>query len=461
MTGIDFFEKVYCINLDSRIDRWDKAQKEFEKIGIKDLVQRISGHVPNDNLLNKGERGCMISHIECLKDAKKNNYKNILIFEDDVIFTNQFVEKLKLSISELPLDWDLFYLGFCPKDVNSKFDIHSKNLFRLKNDCYCTHSIAYNKKAIDYLFNNFDVFIKESAYDIMLSKYIHPELKCFATNPPIAHQQLKSFSDISSNRNGYDWSLMIYNQIANINGFEKVNDTCKNLVFTSCGDRNLFFDRWIKDYRNYDLAVVHYGNKKELFDLYKSVSVFCESRKASKFQNFSYFYKYYNGIFSNYDYIFILDDDIKISSEDINKMFDIAKEKNLSICQPSFSKNSKISHNITKNISDVRLTYTNFVEVNCPLFNKQSIVNLMDVYDDSLIGWGVDYLYIQANGLENKKSYAIIHDVVCENLDTSEESRELSKVYGYTNREKLWKRYCYLNNRLTEFEHIVYDTEYS
>ena len=30
--SFDYFDKIYCINLDSRRDRWYEVQKEFEKI---------------------------------------------------------------------------------------------------------------------------------------------------------------------------------------------------------------------------------------------------------------------------------------------------------------------------------------------------------------------------------------------------------------------------------------------
>ena len=37
----DFFEEIWCINLDHRIDRWELSQQEFEKLGIKERVQRF------------------------------------------------------------------------------------------------------------------------------------------------------------------------------------------------------------------------------------------------------------------------------------------------------------------------------------------------------------------------------------------------------------------------------------
>ncbi len=38
----DYFDKIFCINLDSRPDRWKQVQKEFDKVGILDRVERFS-----------------------------------------------------------------------------------------------------------------------------------------------------------------------------------------------------------------------------------------------------------------------------------------------------------------------------------------------------------------------------------------------------------------------------------
>jgi hypothetical protein len=42
----------------------------------------------------------------------KNNYKNILVLEDDVYFTDDFNEYLKNVMEEVPDDYDILYLGY-------------------------------------------------------------------------------------------------------------------------------------------------------------------------------------------------------------------------------------------------------------------------------------------------------------------------------------------------------------
>ena len=64
-------------------------------------------------------------------------------------------------------------------------------------------------------------------------------------------------------------------------------------------------------------------------------------RKGTKFQNFNYIYNNYKNDIMNYERFFIVDDDIIMSTNDINNLFDISKKYDLWICQPSFVPESK------------------------------------------------------------------------------------------------------------------------
>jgi hypothetical protein len=161
-----------------------------------------------------------------------------------------------------------------------------------------------------------------------------------------------------------------------------------------------------------------------------------------------------------YDYFFIVDDDIIIKPTDINKLFDIAKQYNLLICGPSFSKNSKISWAHTLNKPNRLLTYVNMVEVNVPVFNRCALDKLMKVYKPTLIGWGIDILYIWINGISNKESYAIIHNITCVNphdKDKECKTRELYNIPGAHNRVNTWNQYA----NSIGCPHIIPGREYS
>lgn len=232
----------------------------------------------------------------------------------------------------------------------------------------------------------------------------------------------------------------------------------KNLVFTSAGDNTEFYKNWLAKNREYDVWVVYYGNNDEIFRKYESLVDRIWRRKGSKFQNFYYIYQnYYNDIMK-YDAFYIVDDDIIMSTDDINKLFNILYKYNLSICQPSFTDDSKISHKVTVQIPQNKLRYTNFIEVNTPVFSKKALLKLMKYYDPSLIGWGIDYLYIWANGINEKNKYAVIDDISCINPkdDDKTDGRELNKIDNYNKRAIIWQKIADKYKIPYSWEHKTY-----
>ena len=108
MNSFDYFDEIYCINLDKRTRRWELAQNEFKKLGILDRVKRFSAI---DNL--GGKRGCFESHMKIIHMAKEKNLRNVFIFEDDVAVLPCYShEKFEKSINFLKdQTWEFFYMG--------------------------------------------------------------------------------------------------------------------------------------------------------------------------------------------------------------------------------------------------------------------------------------------------------------------------------------------------------------
>ena len=140
-------------------------------------------------------------------------------------------------------------------------------------------------------------------------------------------------------------------------------------------------------------------------------------------------------------------------------MFKISRQYNLDICAPSFSQKSKLSYRITLHKPKTLLSYTNFIEVNTPLFNTNALHKLMEKLDYSLIGWGIDFLYIICNGLEKKRSYAIIHKIICENPkdNTKKDGRELYKISKCLERAEIWKQFAIKHKIPSMIKAVVYE----
>lgn len=83
-------EKIIYINLDKRTDRKNEIEGELNVLGIDYIRFPAIEH-------KNGAIGCSKSHLECIKLAKKNGYKNVLILEDDfmlLVSKEQFYEEM-------------------------------------------------------------------------------------------------------------------------------------------------------------------------------------------------------------------------------------------------------------------------------------------------------------------------------------------------------------------------------
>ena len=85
----DHIDQIYYINLKHRTDRKTHIINEIKKIDPNlEHTTRFEAIIydkpfKKTDIRNKGSIGCSLSHIEIAKIARKNNYKNILILEDD------------------------------------------------------------------------------------------------------------------------------------------------------------------------------------------------------------------------------------------------------------------------------------------------------------------------------------------------------------------------------------------
>ena len=107
-----FFDRICCINLDTRPDRWHYVQDHFVKFGLKKKVERISAvDVRNDPELKIHEKllkdnfsllamcGCMLSHRKIIEHAKKAGLHNVLVFEDDVKILRSNISNIHKSLN--------------------------------------------------------------------------------------------------------------------------------------------------------------------------------------------------------------------------------------------------------------------------------------------------------------------------------------------------------------------------
>jgi len=101
----------------------------------------------DDILINQSYQDLTYTNMFIFNYANKENYKNILILEDDFIFTETILEKqVQNDINSFLLTNEIgcYYLGCIPIRIQI-CDLFSKHISG--NEIYTTHSCIYSKKA--------------------------------------------------------------------------------------------------------------------------------------------------------------------------------------------------------------------------------------------------------------------------------------------------------------------------
>jgi GR25 family glycosyltransferase involved in LPS biosynthesis len=205
LTLNSYFEKIYCINLESRKDRWEQSLIEFKEHNlITDRYNAIDGKIVNSlGRLSRGEHGCLLSHLNVIKDAKENNLSKILVLEDDVEFSENMTQKFFTYIEELD-DWDIIYFG-AYHSLNNPYNPYP--LLQITDHFYKTiHSVAAHCYAVNSTV--YDALIEEISKKSKPLDDHHTEIqkkfKCFVIRPHLAWQK-PSFSDIGEQYADYQF----------------------------------------------------------------------------------------------------------------------------------------------------------------------------------------------------------------------------------------------------------------
>lgn len=179
----------------------------------------------------------------------------------------------------------------------------------------------------------------------------------------------------------------------------------KHLILAAVGNESLH-GSWISKNKEYDLFLVYYGNIKDKF---KNECDFYTQRKGIKFQMFYHIIKEQRDFFSQYDAIFMPDDDVYIEPSQIISLFEIFHKYELEIAQPSIL--GWYSWNLTLHSPFYALRYVNAIEIMCPVFSKNALDICLETFNENNTAWGLHRIWDMKLGYPKDKM-AIIDDVI-------------------------------------------------
>jgi GR25 family glycosyltransferase involved in LPS biosynthesis len=186
----NYFDKIYCINLDKRTDRWSDCQQEFVKHNI--IAERFSAvdgkivdQVPP---LLPGQIGCLISQLSVIKMAKESNLSSVMILEDDVEFCDDFSNQFDECMKLVPDNWNMIFLGANHIQKPNKIN---ERIYKL-NYSYSAHCYAIRNNMFDPLINILS--ITKDPLDVVYAN-IQSSINAYVVNPHLAWQK-PGYSDI-------------------------------------------------------------------------------------------------------------------------------------------------------------------------------------------------------------------------------------------------------------------------
>ena len=472
----DHVDGIYCITLTRRPERVANAKEFFESINTKptyvravdkkfdlDVLHLLGDCSPDGTCklmpkfaLSHGEVACYMSHLKALRtflDDKRPDGKpcqTCIVCEDDVRPVEQaalptFMAKMAAVVKEVKgVTWNVVNLGPClsycaaRKPIAGASDVYDG----ASSSSKCSHFIMVNRAGAEAILENaFPIY--NIPYDVKLNVLARQRvITMLETDEPLITQnrgRVKSELD-------HDDRLLHCVDVA--------PPRRKWLVFTSAGNQTRWYDpdMWGGADREYDVFVAFYGSDADRRAMSKLHADRFAVMTGGKFQNLFAWYHAKPEFFEGYQYVAVLDDDIEISTPDLNRMFRIASDRDLWVCQPSFSDDSKISFPITRHEDGVALAYTNFVEMNCPFFRADKLFEFLNSprNDGTLYGYGTDYLYMDvlsgggAGGSHDGRKFAVVHSVTCKNPrdDEKVDGREILKLASQDMRRLQWEQYA-------------------
>lgn len=149
----DSIDAVIYINLENREDRKKLLMDELKKLNIpEDKIRKISGvRIPKN-----GHKGCIQSHVLALQMAKLNNWKRVMILEDDAqlnVEPGVFNTMIQKAMEQK--NWDIIVLHGANQKKKENGDINDD-----------MHYLKHSTQSTGYI-------IGENYYDKLINLFIH------------------------------------------------------------------------------------------------------------------------------------------------------------------------------------------------------------------------------------------------------------------------------------------------
>jgi hypothetical protein len=211
---LDAYERIYVINLRSRSDRRTEMAGQLQRIGLvlgSPGVRLFEAVRPADAgaFPSRGARGCFMSHLGVLREAATDRLARVLILEDDLNFSGDFLERAPAALARAASpECAIFYGGYeieaLPSSTAGTVEIPANRVVRT------THFVGFDAPAVVAAVAYMEAMLRRQAGDprggpmhvdgaYSWLRRDQPALRTWAANPPLGYQRA-SRTDIHSLR---------------------------------------------------------------------------------------------------------------------------------------------------------------------------------------------------------------------------------------------------------------------
>jgi hypothetical protein len=197
------------------------------------------------------------------------------------------------------------------------------------------------------------------------------------------------------------------------------------LVISPIGDESMH-GSWLADRpnRTFDVLLIHYGRVRNFG---RSDADHYLARRGFKWELIDIAAQELRQVIEQYDYLWCPDCDIRATTAQVNRLFEICAQHQLHLAQPAIAA-GEVTYQFLRPRPDVLLRYTPFVEVMCPVFSREGFWRVKSTFLETRSGWGLDLLWPR---LFDNKQRAIIDAVGVEHtgrLFTGENYKNLNSI---------------------------------
>ena len=140
------FNKCYYINLDRAVERKNYMEKALLEQGIQaERTSAVDGNTIRESIpnpynfpgiyWNKYALGLVRTCKNIIMDAIEKNHETIMILEDDVVFEENFNQRLKDYCEQLPDDWGVVQLSVGSFKRENAVNYVNHNIVQIEGTC--------------------------------------------------------------------------------------------------------------------------------------------------------------------------------------------------------------------------------------------------------------------------------------------------------------------------------------